>query len=109
MVRRYSDLVASMQEIELACQELEGRNSSESLAVITDLREKIRQFYESPGPETAGSIVLFMRNRQSKNQKSGCPQTIFDRAVTVDGLQTNLMSLAQELEDVLRDYSGPIP
>ncbi|MDD5671087.1 MAG: hypothetical protein PHN49_05575, partial [Candidatus Omnitrophica bacterium] len=61
MARRYSDLVASMQEIELACQELEGRNPAESLADLTDLREKIRQFYESPGPETAGSIVLFMR------------------------------------------------
>lgn len=94
MERGMGDIVACMQELELACEALEETHRE----ICADLRGRIRHFFAEPSVESAQDVLSFL-NRLEGNKRQAA-----EIRIDVDNLQTSLKQLAGELEEVLEDY-----
>jgi hypothetical protein len=96
-----SGVVACLQELELACDELESVLKTEARP-LEALRTLICQFFRNPSAEQGKAILQGLIQLKA----SGANRALMAQAVLVDGCHVNLDSLTAELQEVLEDLEA---
>ena len=104
MNRELAGVVASMQELELACDELETREDLLNLDALKELRSKIASFFASPSVPHAKGVLDWIGALHAESNPEKSAGNLLKASVTVDGMSTSLERLAKELEEVLADF-----
>lgn len=96
-----SGVVACLQELELACNELESVLGAESRS-LEPLRVLIRQFFINPSAEQGKAILHGL----IPLKVSEASRALMAYEVLVDGCRVSLASLTVELREVLEDLEA---
>lgn len=93
-----SAVVACLQEIEIACDEIESQDEDPAKILMEGLRSQIRGFFGQPSQAHAQEILETMSRK-----KTAAEQVLYSKKILVDGIQTSLDQLSLELKEVLEE------
>ena len=103
MGRELGAVIACVQEIEIACVELEKQEGARGISALGEIRELVRRFFAEPSVESALEVQNRIQELQAGARDDESDETIMERAVQVDRIQTTLKALSLELGEVLED------
>jgi len=96
-----SGVVACLQELELACAELESVLKAESRP-LESLRALIRKFFMNPSAAQGEAILQGLIQLKA----AGTNRVLVTQEVLVDGCRVSLDTLSAELQEVLEDLEA---
>ena len=99
MSRELGGVIACVQEIEIALQELEAKPQFKSNHGLQDIRKLIRNFFAQSGRQSAAALEAFLRGQL----KQSAAYAYLHENVVVDGTPTSLSGLTDELTELLED------
>ncbi|MCB9800262.1 MAG: hypothetical protein H6757_05850 [Candidatus Omnitrophica bacterium] len=103
MGRELAGVIACIQEIELACQNLEEKGSIPGMMHIETVMNKVRAFFRDSSKENARDVYDTLMEIETGFRKEALEMSVFDAPVYVDGIETSLKQLAAELLECLED------
>ncbi len=96
--------VASMQQIELACEKLKQIGDLPGLEHLESLKSKVLEFYGAPSKEGAQDIMDYLTGLKMNLSTAGDrQQSLFKRTIVVDGQNTSLDQIGEDLLDLLKE------
>ena len=101
MSRELAGVIACMQQIEVACEELGEKADPQASQSVQTILGKVRAFFGNAGLETVRDVQAAIKT-QGNLQGAG----LLDSTITVDSLQTTLSQLAFELDEVIDDLEN---
>jgi len=99
MSRELAGVIACVQEIEIALQELEAKPQFKSNHGLQEIRKLIRNFFAQAGRQSASALESFLRLQLKQHGA----YAILHEPVVVDGTSTSLSGLTDELTELLED------
>ena len=106
MGRELAGVIACLQQIEIACSELEKREDLRWVHEVPELRMKINIFFKSVTLDKAIEIQNKISELASGYRADESDDTILTASVKVDGFFTTLTALNKELTEVIEDLNA---
>ena len=103
MRRELGGVIACMQELEIACDELGEMDNLHGVEVLAEIRKEVRDFFGKPSKDSAQGVVEMIGLYKDRFQVASSLQTLFNTSITVDSARTNLSTLCDELAETLKD------
>jgi hypothetical protein len=98
-------VIACLQQIEIACVELEKHEDLRWVHEIPDLRMQIKLFFKSVSLDKAIEIQSKIIELGSGYRVDESDDTVLTASVKVDGFFTTLAALNKELAEVIEDLN----
>ncbi len=99
----FSGVIASLQQIEIAINELTDFESNLELIEFSDIKAGIKGFFADPSGERAIEILEALNNLSILKTSKPLLCKQFKASIIVDGVKTTLEDLTQELTEVIED------
>lgn len=98
-------VIACLQQIEIACAQLEEREDLRWVHEIPELNKQIKLFFKSVSLNKAIEIQSKITELGSGYRADESDDTVLTASVKVDGFFTTLAALNKELEEVIEDLT----
>lgn len=103
MSRELAGVIACFQEIEIACEKVQERNSDKHQSELTELRNRIKSFLTDVNFDKAEALAGHLAQLLEKASDSPSLHLILTEKVEVDAHNTSIFDLHAELCEVFED------